>query len=109
MTALAAVLITVGAIAAVWVALLRCPCETAAGGLISPPADGAAPTAGPSMPAAAPAPSVPGLPRGAAGVLPTVLALLTPDDPRLPVDPVDADVADWVALLPGVAPVGGAR
>lgn len=74
-TPLAAVLIAAGTIAALWVAALRCPCETP--------------------------PGVPVEGTGTPGVPLLALALLTPDDPRLPVDPVDAAVEDWALVLGG--------
>lgn len=79
-----AVLIAVGTIAALWVASLRCPCETSPG----------VPAEGTRTPGAPPL---------------LAMALLTPDAPELPADPVDDAVDDWAALLPGIAPAGGGR
>lgn len=47
------------------------------------------------------APGVPVEGTGTPGVPLLAMALLTPDDPRLPVDPVDAAMEDWALVLGG--------
>lgn len=46
-------------------------------------------------------PGVPAEGTGTPGVPLLAMALLTPDSPELPADPVDAAVADWALVLGG--------
>lgn len=82
-------LIAVGVAVLAWLTL-SCTCETAAGDG-APPADGAAPMAGSSMTAAAPAPGTPVEGAGVPGVTP---------------DPIDRHHAEMAAALLG-QPVAG--